>query len=419
MAPQGLEVPGVVCFNSKRRLWLPFGPAVLPLHSRMVFEGDSITAGSVSVQYSQYAMAYSGGRMYCPQNWNQAVGGQTAAQMATQIAATMTPLPKIVGFLAGTNDLGGTSDTPATIYANIRTCVKGYLDGGALFVVVSRVLPRNDTTWNNLGSQPGRETDRQTLNTLIANLPSDPALASYYGRVKIATNIESTFNPTTDCVDGLHPHWLGAIKLGKSFADAINQCFDLTFLPTDGYLNADNMLLAASKNPALTGTAGTVTGTPTPTGQVATSWKVDVAGGMTAVCSKSTLNGAAAQRIVISGTNSTANSAVNFNTPATYSGVAGDIVEACIDFTIASGYTKLRQITLTCDTSSAPNSGTVSVNMDGGGALSGTLRTCVTTPLAGTDTSSTLQALMKFDAGTVAADITWGRPYMRKVPAGQ
>jgi hypothetical protein len=57
--------------------------------------------------------------------------------------------------------------------------------------------------------------------------------------------------------------------------------------------------------------------------------------------------------------------------------------------------------------------------MDGAGALSGTLRTPITAPLAGTDASTSFQAYLTFAAGAVAADVTFGRPYVRKVPAGQ
>jgi uncharacterized protein YmfQ (DUF2313 family)/lysophospholipase L1-like esterase len=408
----------VVIFNYTPLIAPP--PALLPLSSRMVLEGDSITAGSVSVQWSEYAIAYTGGRLYLPQGWNQAVGGETAAQMAAEVAATMVPKPKLVTLLTGTNDLSGTTDTVATIYGNILACVEGYLASGAEYVVVSRVLPRNDAAWLALGSQPGRETDRQTLNGMIANLPNDPTLVTggYSGRVKIATDIETTFNPTTDTVDGLHPNWLGAIMLGKAFADGINECVVQTSTFTDGYLNADNLLLA-SRNPALTGTTGVMSGTQKPTGQVATGWNVTENGGMTVVASKSTLNGAEAQRIVVSGANATANRVVNFSAVAAYSGAIGDLVEAAIDFTIADGYEHLRALVIACDTGYSPNSGAVYVNMDGAGALSGTLRTAVYAPLAAVDVSTTLQAYMSFDAGAVAADITWGRPYMRKVPAGQ
>lgn len=419
MRHQGLYVPGVFSLGRRRGLIVPSSLARLALHSRMVVEGDSITAGSVSAQWSEFAIGASGGRLSLPQNWNQAVGGQTAAQMATQIAATMTPAPKLVCFLAGTNDLGGTSDTPATIYANIRTCVKGYLDGGAQYVVVSRVLPRNDASFLALAGGT-RTADLTALNVLIAGLPNDSTLlaAGYAGRVVIASDLTSSLNPTTECVDGLHPNYLGAVKLGQSFANGINQCVALTSLPTDGYLNADNILLAA-RNPALNGTAGTKSGTGPVTGSVADTWTASENGGMAVACSKVTLNSANAQRLVVSGTNSTANRVVNFSAAASVSGAIGDAFECCVDFSLAAGYQNLRNIVVNASTCATPNNGNMTVQMDGAGALSGTLRTAVGTPLAATISTITMQCYLAFNAGTVAADITWGRPYMRKVPAGQ
>jgi hypothetical protein len=319
--------------------------------------------------------------------------------------------------LAGTNDLGGSSDTPATIYGYIKTCVKGYLDAGAKFVVVSRVLPRNDATFLALAGGT-RTADLTALNALIATLPSDSLFASYPGQVVLAADITSTFNPTTDCVDGLHPNWLGAIKVGNSFAAGINQCVSQASLLTDGYLNADNLLLA-SRNPSLTGTAGTKSGTGPVTGNVADLWTVSENGGMAVACSKVTLNGAAAQRLVVSGTNSTLGRVVNFSAPINVSGAIGDQFEACVDFSLASGYQNLRYVVVNAATCSSPSASGLSVQYDGAGALSGTIRAPITAPLAATITTTTFQALLTFVNGTVAADVTWGRPYLRRVPAGQ
>src|SRR5206468_12254676 len=111
------------------------------------------------------------------------------------------------------------------------------------YVIVSRVLPRNDATW--LGLSAARRADLPILNGLIANLPTDPVLlaAGYAGRVKLATDISDTFIPATDCLDNLHPNYLGAIKLGNAFADAMLTCIDQTSVLTDLYLDASNLLV--------------------------------------------------------------------------------------------------------------------------------------------------------------------------------
>jgi hypothetical protein len=388
--------------------------ALQPLDARFVAEGDSITAGTNGPTWTWAFDARTRGRFFMPQAHNQATGGQTAAQMATQIAQVTAQSPKVVALLAGTNDLTGTSDTPAQIYANLKACWKGYIDGGAKHVIAVKVLPRNDTGWTPLSA--ARKADRTVLNDLIGNKDSDPGLAGYAEKIRVV-DVESIIVPATDMVDLLHPNWLGANKLGNAIGDVANTLMQQTTTLNDLYLDATNLLLA-TRNPALTGTAGTKSGTLAPTGQVADAWSVSENGGMTVTCSKSTLNGAAAQRIVVSGNNSTVNSLVNFSANLAVTGNIGDSFEACIDFSVAAGYTKLRDIVVNHATGSTPNSGTMSMNMDGSGAVTGTLRTFVSAPLGAGIANTTLQALMVFDAGAVGADIIWGRPYLRKVPAG-
>ncbi|ARQ95357.1 hypothetical protein [Bradyrhizobium phage BDU-MI-1] len=388
-------------------------PSVIELlNARFVAEGDSITAGSNGPSWTWAFVSRTRGRFFLPTGYNQGTGGQTAAQMKTQIAAVTALSPKVVSLLAGTNDLSGTSNTPATIYADLKACWKGYIDGGADYVIAIKVLPRNDTAWNALSA--ARRNDRVILNGLIANLATDPELAGYASKIRIV-DLESGINPETDMGDKLHPNWVGAIKLGNAIGDVANTLIVSATL-NDLYLDSSNMLLAA-KNPALNGTAGSRTGALN-TGQVADGWKLDENGGMTVVASKTALNGANAQRVQVSGTNSTANRIVNFN--AVVSGLTtaiGDKFEACVDFSLAAGATNLRNIVVNHSTASTPNGGNQTVTMDGAGAVSGTLRTTVSAPLGATVTTITLQCLMQFDAGTVAADITWGRPYLRKVPA--
>lgn len=398
-------------------LAVPFVPPELikfDLNARFVAEGDSITAGSNGPTWIWAFIARTRGRFFLPYNYNQGTGGQTAAQMATQISQVTALSPKLVSLLAGTNDLAGTSDTPAQIYANLKTCWKGYIDGGAQHVIAIKVLPRTDATWTGLST--ARQADRAALNTLIAGYASDPELASYKSRIHVL-DLESVLVPATDMLDQLHPNWLGAIKLGNGIGDLANTLMQQAVTLNDLYADSSNLLIGAARNPLLTGITGTKSGTLAPTGDVADTWTLSDNGGITAVGSKVTLNGAAAQRILISGTSNAAGRLINFQNTAAYSGVAGDQVEACIDFALAAGHVNLRSLSLSCDTALTPSS-TATLTMDGAGAISGTLRTPITAPLAGADSSTSFQAYATFGAaGAVGADITWGRPYVRKVPA--
>ncbi|MEH2517472.1 lysophospholipase L1-like esterase [Bradyrhizobium sp. AZCC 1610] len=390
-------------------------PAVVPFNSRLVIEGDSITAGSNGPQWAWAALARTRGRYYMPQNYNQATGGQTAAQMATQVSAINALSPKVVNALMGTNDLGGSSDTPATIWANIKTCWKGYLDGTAAYVNAGTVMRRTDTNFTNLGA--GREADRVTLNNLIKGYATDPDLANYKDKIRVV-DLESVFNPATDALDGLHPNWLGAIKIGNAFGDSLNSLIDTSSVLTDLYNSAStNLILLAGKNALLTGTAGTLSGTPTPIGPAPTNWTLSHNDSFTVTSAQPTMNGAQAFEVVASGTNTTANRVANFSSTCAYTGNIGDQMEFCVDFSLAAGHQGIRAISLTCDTGATP-SNVSSVVMDGAGAISGTLRTYGNGPLTTSKTSSTLQCLVTFAAGPISADITWGRPYFRKVPAG-
>jgi hypothetical protein len=274
------------------------------------------------------------------------------------------------------------------------------------------VMPRSDSNITT-----ARQADRVTLNNLIRAKDSDPDLASYASKIHLV-DLESVYVPATDSIEGLHPNWLGAIKIGNAIATVANTLIDQTHtLNGDLYLDSTNLLMA-SRNPALTGTTGFMTSyaSGSITGQVADTWSVEENGGMTIVCSKSTLNGAAAERLVVSGTNKTVQALVNFKAAVTVTGNVGDAFEACIDFSLAAGHSKIRDIVVNCNTAGTPNYGAQNYNMDGAGAISGTLRTGVTAPLTSSISTLTLQALLNFDAGAVGADITWGRPYLRKIP---
>jgi lysophospholipase L1-like esterase len=381
----------------------PFVP--LGLHSRFVTEGDSITAGSNGPSWQQFFIAKTGGRYFLPYQYQQAVGGQTAQQMATQTGAVTALNPKVVSFLAGTNDLTGLpTNTPALIAADIQTCIDAYVAAGAKVVIV-KVLPRNDATW--LGLSAARRNDRLVLNDLIA--------AKASANVSVV-DLESTFNPTTMCVDGLHPNYKGARVLGEGIASAALALIDTgSILPL--YSDASNMMVGANRNPEMTGTTGSksvgVTGT------VPNLWAAESNDTANILVASSivTLNGSNATRFVVSGTSSATGRLVNLRNATAYSGVAGEQYEAWIEFSLAAGAQNLRAIYVSNDCGQSPNS-TQTVLMPGD-ALSGVLRVPVMTPLAGADTSNNLQLILLFAAGTIAADVTWSKPYLRKVPAGQ
>jgi lysophospholipase L1-like esterase len=376
----------------------------LPLHSRFVVEGDSITAGSNGPRWAQFFIAKTGGRYFLPLSWNQATGGQTAAQMATQVAQVTALNPAVVSLLTGTNDLGGSSDTPATISANIDTCINAYRAAGAR-VIITKVLPRNDANFTNLG--PQRELDRQALNVLIGQKAASD--------VKVV-DLESTFIPSTMTIDGLHPHYIGARILGEGIASAaLGWIVPDSILPL--YTDASNMMIGGGRNPQMTGTSGSksvgVTGT------VPDLWagESNDTANILVASSIVTLNGSNATRYVVSGTSSLTGKVVNLRIATTYNGLAGEQYEAWVEFALAAGAQNLRGIYVSHDCGQSPNN-TQTVLMPGD-ALSGVLRVPIGNALAAADTSNNLQCVLMFAAGPIAADVTWAKPYMRKVAATQ
>jgi hypothetical protein len=220
--------------------------------------------------------------------------------------------------------------------------------------------------------------------------------------------------------EGLHPNYFGAEVLGFGFAGAINS-FAAPGLDILALFNQlDNMLFAGGQNPQLAGTAGGLAPTTLITGQVADRWTVatnDTT--MTAACSKVLAPDGvtAAQRIVVSGTNSTAGKVVNFTRTVAYNGLIGQQYEAWAGFSLAAGCQNLRSIFVSCDTGQSMNN-TVSTNMSGD-ALAGVLRAPPNVPLVVNDSSMNFQFVLTFNAGPVAADVTVFKPAVRQVPAGQ
>lgn len=383
-------------------------PAVtLPLSARFVDEGDSITAGSSGPAYQQYALALSRGRFYQSIPMHTATAGRTALQAVGRIATVNAQNPDVVSLMIGTNDLGG-SAPGATVWGYIKTCIIGYLNGSATWVVLYPILPRTNATFS---WDATRETERLALNVLIANFATDPDLAKYVNNIKVVPNLDASFNSAVgvNTVDGLHPNWSGANIVGTAGAPVLSTIIsssDILSLYTD----PSNILLAGN-NPQLAGTGGGLGGG---SGQVATSWSGGTGGSIASAYSKTTLNGATAQRWVASGTNTVAGQVVRITSVLTgITLVTGSAYEMMADISLASGAANLEAVYLSCTAFSfSYNSSQVNI-MDSNG-LVGVLRS-LPQIITSDQVNPTVQITMKFMTGVVAGDITVGRPFIRQV----
>jgi lysophospholipase L1-like esterase len=132
---------------------------------RIVFDGDSLTAGSGATDPypSQFARMWPG-----PLSWiNFGIGGQRMQDMLANAPRQVDPLynPRIgrcvVVAWGGTNDLALWKHSPQVVYTSVRDYCLGRLRAG-FEVVVLTTLPRSD-----IKSYPGFEPNRQDLNYLI------------------------------------------------------------------------------------------------------------------------------------------------------------------------------------------------------------------------------------------------------------
>lgn len=381
--------------------------SLLPLNARWVAEGDSITNAATVPNYIWAVDVATNGRFYKPNGYNQATAGQTLADMVTQISNVTALTPDVVSLLAGTNSLAA-NHTAAAMFTDWKAMVEGYIAAGVKWVVCMPILPRNDAAWL-AGSTATWETRRLDFNSQIA------AYALTNPKVKLTQNLDATFNPTTDCFDGLHPNWKASIeKIGAAFAAVMNTLIVQTSINT----TAINLLT----NSAFTGTTGTLAGTPTPTGVVPTSWGVSTSGtGIVLVTSidnafvnadGATVNGA---KMTVTGTPDAAARVAAYSQTVNTTSIAGVgvAVEGWVDFKLDAGSANVRSVYANMDGQGLTPNANVTQIMSADGR-SGRLR--FPPYVMGTvDNSINVQFGVKFDAGAITCGVTFGTPVFQVV----
>lgn len=182
------------------------------LHPTLAVEGDSNTSPDAFFSWIPIALSRaSASNTYdLVAGYNKAVGGETAAQMSTNVetSAVNAVNSDVVVMWAGTNDLLSTKSSAAVIYNSLTTAWKSYIDNGADYVVAVEVTPRADANWN-----PNREVDRQSLNKMIDSYASDKSLAGYADHIRVV-KVPASFDIGTDTVEGVHLSAQGAQKIG-------------------------------------------------------------------------------------------------------------------------------------------------------------------------------------------------------------
>ncbi len=140
-------------------------PASRPAIGNIVFDGDSLTAGSTATDpYPSQVMREFHPEVY----WvNLGIGGQKLSDMLANAPSKVDPLYQsklgrnVVVVWGGTNDIRHWNHKPAAVFQHLRQYCLGRREQGYT-VVVMTLLPRSD------GDYPETfEFDRQQVNTMI------------------------------------------------------------------------------------------------------------------------------------------------------------------------------------------------------------------------------------------------------------
>jgi lysophospholipase L1-like esterase len=221
--------------------------------------GDSITArsvfaGSTQIGYNSGAGGYLGwvqalcyGRIWMPLvgtidtaaamtkqvDWCKGVSGETTSDMLLRLGdvINLSPRPKMVFFLGGTNDLtvaATRGDSALVMFNRWKTIVNAFLAAG-IIVVCLTILPRGQVAGGAPGSRPGWSTlsdaeiitARGKLNdfnsyirAFCANTNNTILVDPWARLVDWTSTTGDALSSLTDLNDFLHPNDLACYYIG-------------------------------------------------------------------------------------------------------------------------------------------------------------------------------------------------------------
>lgn len=324
----------------------------------------NVAQGYKSAGFTTWLRQLTRQRINIPLANNFAVGGSTTADLVNlQLPQVLASSAKLVFLLSSTNDR--TSVSPAFTYeqtiSNLNAFITAVTGAGKSIIVIAE-LPRGSA------GAPGtrltgtalkdhmrvhrwlqRQAYRQLVTVVDAfsawtNDPLDTFLV----------DVNTTLAP-----DSLHPGSRGAYDLAARIQPIIEARYPpVDILPitnADVYHATENPFGVWGVNPMLAGTGGTVQAPSagTLTGQAANSTRVrlgngvtdDSAAGLSVAASVVTVNGLRGQRLVVTGTPTSANPWVQVDTFG-FTLTAGWVVEAVAAYQVDAGQVGLNSIEL-------------------------------------------------------------------------
>lgn len=386
----------------------------LSLNSLVVGLGSSITEAwggyigpdraFIGNGWPTWALALSGNRLFSPFNGNQAISGDTPADMLARVPTVVALQPAIVLMNSGDPTLSEASNETAiaAIYAALFA-------GGVKYIIDTTIGPRFST----FALTAPQETVRQNINTWKKTQAG--------AKLKII-DIENViaWSATVGTFDGLHYGTDGAYAVGSAAATVL-----ATLTSGDVIGSMTNVF---SANPTMSGTGGSKTGGAT--GTVADSMTLanGNSGGATVAGSKGTMsNGTACQIITISGSKTGNSKTITLDASVAASGIAaGDELEFAFECE-ATGLTNVKAIRANILVQDAGANNLIQAETmyssndlpyPGVGVL--TFRTPANFVQAGTPSTQNFSFGIDLVDGSVsvAGVIKIGRSAARKVPAG-
>lgn len=296
-------------------------PTLIPINSRVVYLGDSIIANAPMRSARQLGQVYVNSRMRPGVGCNQGIGGDRMDQMFARINQTLAQSPALVIFNGGTNDIAA-GNSLSTMQTNHQNIVDALIAAGILYRV-RWTIPKSTSI------SGASETLRQQFNTWLRTR-TDITLV----------DLESVYDPAnlidSPTGDGTHPTWIGARKIAAAEAAIVGP---LIVSGTTLYANAADATAQGNLEAdwSFAGTTGALSGTPLPTGQVATGWTVTNNTSCAVACSKTTVDGFEAQVINITG-NATAQNTVRLTNTISLSPQfnPGDFIDCAIQLSVTS-----------------------------------------------------------------------------------
>lgn len=281
-------------------------PALMPLGARLVFAGDSKFAvgsapGMRSVQLQ--TVDRLAGRVRLAVAGDQAIGGNTIAQLAARISYTISQQADMTIVGIGHNNMGSGSATVIAALTSLHATLRAGL--GSKVIIWTTVLP---SARIGGGLYPADNATLVAVNDWIMALDGTDdgkTLALSFG---YRSTDPVLFDPLTMCYaegnDRIHPNASGAAFMGSVLAAFIDTLVDAQ-TPTQALAivtaqagHGDDV----DPRHVFSGTGGTKSGSTLPTGNVVDGSTVTNSTTCAVACSVGTLLGYPAQIIDITGT---------------------------------------------------------------------------------------------------------------------